>query len=61
MIKTMTPAELKAYRHDAYMRRREKNLEYQHNYYMAHQQEIKNKANNRYRKQCGLQEVNYDN
>ncbi len=60
MIKTMTPAELKTYRHNAYMKRREKDLEYQRKYYAEHKQEIKKKANDRYKIKCGL-EVKNDN
>ena len=60
MIKTMTSAELKTYRHNAYMKRREKDLEYQRKYYAEHKQEIKKKANDRYKIKCGL-EVKNDN
>ena len=50
MIKTMTPEEKKQYRHNAYMKRREKQLQEQHDYYIKHKDEIKKKAN-----KCGLE------
>ena len=54
MIKEMTKEELSVYRHNAYMKRREKQLQKQHEYYVQHKQEIQKKANNRYKIKCGL-------
>ena len=58
MIKTMTPEERQQYRHNAYIKRREKSLEYQRRYYTEHEEQIKRKAKNRYRKKCGFNEIN---
>ena len=54
MIKEMTKEELSIYRHNAYMKRREKQLQEQQEYYIKHKDEIRKKANNRYRIKCGL-------
>ena len=51
----MTKEEKAEYRHNAYMKRREKQLQEQHNYYIQHKEEIKRKANKRYRIKCGLE------
>ncbi len=54
MIKTMTAEEKKNYRHQAYLKRREKQLAEQKLYYQTHREEILKKQNLRYRKKCGL-------
>ena len=51
----MTKEEKSEYRHNAYMKRREKQLQVQHEYYIKHREEILKKANNRYRIKCGLE------
>ena len=54
MIKTMTKEEKAEYRHKAYMKRKDKQLAEQKEYYKKHKEEIKTKARLRYRKRCGL-------
>ena len=54
MIKTMTKEEKSVYRHEAYLRRRDKQLSEQREYYLKHKKEILDKASKRYRNKCGL-------
>ncbi len=54
MLKTMTKEELADYMHRKYLRRKEKALAWQKAYYEKHKEEIKAKANLRYRRKCGL-------
>ena len=54
LFKTFTDEEVKAYYHRRYERDREKMLKYQKEYYEKHKDEIKKKANQRYRIKCGL-------
>lgn len=49
-IKEMTPDEYKEYRHEVYLRRREKIKKYNE----EHKEEISFKNKNRYRIKCGL-------
>lgn len=49
MIKCMTKEERKVYDHEKYLRRQEKAKAWQKAYYEAHKEEIKRKANLRYR------------
>ena len=57
MIKCFTPEELTDYNHKRYEKDKKHRLEYQKEYYLKHKQEIKRKANNRYRVKCGLEEI----
>ena len=54
LIKQFTVTELAQYNHNRYERDKNKRLQYQKNYYENHKEEIKKKANDRYRIKCGL-------
>lgn len=54
LFKTFTPEELKEYNHERYEKEKEKRLDYQKKYYKKHKEEIKKKAQNRYKIKCGL-------
>lgn len=54
LFKTFTDEEIKAYYHRRYEREKEKRLNYQKEYYQKHKEEIKKKAENRYKIKCGL-------
>ena len=54
MIKTMTKEEYAQYRHSVYMKYAESRKAKQKEYYQKHKEEIKAKANKRYREKCGL-------
>lgn len=54
LFKTFTPEELKEYNHKRYEKEKEKRLDYQKKYYKKHKEEIKKKAQNRYKIKCGL-------
>ena len=54
LFKTFTPEELKEYNHERYEKEKEKRLDYQKKYYKKHKEEIKKKAQNRYKTKCGL-------
>lgn len=54
LFKTFTDEEIKAYYHRRYEREKEKRLNYQKEYYEKHKEEIKKKAENRYKIKCGL-------
>ena len=54
MIKTMTKEEYASYRHDSYVRYAEERKRKQKEYYEKHKEEIRAKANLRYRRKCGL-------
>ena len=54
LFKTFTPEELKEYNHERYEKEKEKRLNYQKEYYQKHKEEIKKKAENRYKIKCGL-------
>lgn len=45
------------YRRARYLKNREQILKKQREYYVAHQEEIKRSANNRYRIKCGLKPI----
>lgn len=54
LIKQFTAAELADYNHKRYEKDKKHRLEYQKKYYEKHNEEIKKKAENRYRIKCGL-------
>lgn len=54
LFKTFTDEEIKAYYHRRYEREKKKRLNYQKEYYQKHKEEIKKKAENRYKIKCGL-------
>lgn len=54
MIKTMTKEEKAEYRHKAYLKRKDKQLAEQKEYYKNHRTVILHKAKERYRRKCGL-------
>ena len=54
LIKCMTKEEYSVYRHNAYMRRREKQKAESREYYKKHREEILARAKLRYRRKCGL-------
>lgn len=54
LFKTFTNEEVKEYYHWRYERDKEKMLKYQKEYYQKHKEEIKKKAENRYKIKCGL-------
>ena len=54
LFKTFTDEEIKAYYHRRYEREKVKRLNYQKEYYQKHKEEIKKKAENRYKIKCGL-------
>ena len=54
LFKTFTDEEVKEYYHRRYERDKEKMLKYQKEYYQKHKEEIKKKAENRYKIKCGL-------
>lgn len=53
-IKDFTKEEMAEYRHNAYLKRREADKARQRKYYAEHKEEIKMRANKRYRIKCGL-------
>lgn len=53
-IKEMTPEELRIYRHNNYLKHKIKRLASMKEYYQKNKDKIKEKANKRYRKKCGL-------
>lgn len=56
LIKQFTAAELAEYNHKRYEKKKEVRLQYQKEYYQKHKKEILIKAENRYRKKCGLKD-----
>lgn len=54
MIKTMTKEEYASYRHAVYLKYADSRRAKQKEYYQKHKEEIKAKANKRYREKCGL-------
>ena len=54
MIKTMSKEEYASYRHSVYLKYAESRRAKQKEYYQKHKEEIKAKANKRYREKCGL-------
>lgn len=53
-IKEMTKEELAEYRHNAYLKRRNKDKAYSKQYYKEHKEAVLANARKRYRKKCGL-------
>ena len=54
MLKTMSKEEYAQYRHNVYLKYAESRRAKQKEYYQKHKEEIKAKANKRYREKCGL-------
>ena len=54
MIKEMTKEEYASYRHSVYLKYANSRRTKQKEYYQKHKEEIKAKANARYRRKCGL-------
>lgn len=54
LIKCMTEEQKKVYNHQAYLKRRNKSLEYAKRYYEINKDKIKKEVKKRYKIKCGV-------